>query len=83
LHPQTASCFTPEAELTFELEPVRAQSDAAEGAALTFDLIITNRGSAPARDVLIEAQLINANPQVDAASAASSASLPERAIACR
>jgi hypothetical protein len=54
-------------ELTFELEPVRAQSDAAEGAALTFDLIITNRGSAPARDVLIEAQLINANPQVDAA----------------
>jgi hypothetical protein len=54
-------------ELTFELAPVRAECDAAEGAALTFDLIITNRGSAPARDVLIEAQLINANPQVDAA----------------
>ncbi|MDQ3079727.1 MAG: hypothetical protein M3R03_06990 [Pseudomonadota bacterium] len=54
-------------ELMFELEPVRAETDAAEGAALTFDLIVTNRGSAPARDVLIEAQLINANPQVDAA----------------
>ena len=54
-------------ELMFELEPILAQSDAAEGAALTFDLIVTNRGSAPARDVLIEAQLINANPQVDAA----------------
>jgi len=54
-------------ELTFELEPVRADTDAAEGAALTFDLIVTNRGSAPARDVLIEARLINANPQVNAA----------------
>jgi hypothetical protein len=46
---------------------VGAECDAAEGAALTFDLIVTNRGSAPARDVLIEAKLINANPQVDAA----------------
>ncbi len=54
-------------ELAFQLEPVRADADAAEGAALTFDLIVTNRGSAPARDVLIEARLINANAQVDAA----------------
>ncbi len=54
-------------ELAFELEPIRAEADAAEGAALTFDLIVFNRGSAPARDVLIEAQLINAGPQVDAA----------------
>ena len=54
-------------ELAFELEPIRAEADAAEGAALTFDLIVINRGSAPARDVLIEAQLINAGPQVDAA----------------
>jgi len=54
-------------ELAFELEPIRAEADAAEGAALTFDLIVINRGSAPARDVLIETQLINAGPQVDAA----------------
>ena len=35
-------------------------------AALTADIIVINRGSAPARDVLVEAQLINAGPQVDA-----------------
>jgi hypothetical protein len=32
---------------------------------LTVDIIVTNRGSAPARDVLVEAQLINAGPKVD------------------
>ena len=53
-------------ELAFELVPIRAETDAAEGAALTFDLIVINQGSAPARDVLIEATLINAGPQVDA-----------------
>jgi len=53
-------------ELSFELNPIRAETDTAEGAALTFDLIIFNHGSAPARDVLIEAQLINSSPQVDA-----------------
>ncbi len=52
--------------IEFELIPIRAETDAAEGAALTFDIIVINRGSAPARDVLIEAQLINAGPQVDA-----------------
>jgi len=53
-------------QIEFELVPIRAETDAAEGAALTFDIIVINRGSAPARDVLIEAQLINAGPQVDA-----------------
>jgi len=52
--------------LAFELVPLRAETDTAEGAALTFDLIVINQGSAPARDVLIEATLINAGPQVDA-----------------
>ena len=52
--------------LAFELVPLRAETDAAEGAALIFDLIIVNQGSAPARDVLVEAKLINAGPQVDA-----------------
>ena len=52
-------------QLEFELVPIRAETDAAEGAALTFDLIVINRGSAPARDVLIEAKLINAGPRVN------------------
>ncbi len=52
--------------LAFELVPIRAETDALEGAALIFDLIIVNQGSAPARDVLVEAKLINAGPQVDA-----------------
>jgi len=52
--------------IEFDLVPIRAETDAAEGAALTVDIIVINRGSAPARDVLVEAQLINAGPQVDA-----------------
>ena len=51
---------------SFELVPIRAETDAVEGAALTFDMIVINQGSAPARDVLVEAKLINAGPQVDA-----------------
>ena len=53
-------------KIEFELVPIRVETDAAEGAALTADIIVINRGSAPARDVLVEAQLINAGPQVDA-----------------
>ena len=52
--------------IEFELVPLQAETDAAQGAALTVDIIVTNRGSAPARNVLVEAQLINAGPQVDA-----------------
>lgn len=52
--------------LSFELVPLRAETDAAEGAAVIFDLVVINQGSAPARDVLIEAALINAGPHVDA-----------------
>ncbi len=53
-------------KIEFEVVPLQAEADSAEGAALTFDLIVINRGSAPARDLLIEAQLINAGPQLDA-----------------
>jgi hypothetical protein len=52
--------------IEFELVPLQAETDASEGAALTVDIVVTNRGSAPARDVLVEAQLVNAGPQVDA-----------------
>ena len=52
--------------IEFELVPISAETDNAEGAALTVDIIVINRGSAPARDVLVEAQMINAGPGVDA-----------------
>jgi hypothetical protein len=48
-----------------ELVPLSVATDAAGGAVITFDLIIHNRGSAPARDVLIQARLINAGPKTD------------------
>lgn len=51
--------------LDFELHPIRAETDAARGAALLFDVVVVNNGSAPARDVLVEAQLINAGPGQD------------------
>ena len=53
-------------KIEFELVPIQAETDNGEGAALTVDIILINRGSAPARDVLVEAQLINAGAQVDA-----------------
>jgi len=52
-------------KLAFELRPIRAETDAESGAAVLFDVIVTNSGSAPARDVLVEAQLINAGPRQD------------------
>ena len=52
-------------KLAFELRPIRAETDADSGAALLFDVIVTNNGSAPARDVLVEGQLINAGPRQD------------------
>jgi len=52
-------------KLAFELRPIRAETDAHSGAAVLFDVIVTNSGSAPARDVLVEAQLINAGPRQD------------------
>jgi hypothetical protein len=53
-------------KIEFEVVPIRAETDGAEGAALDVDIIIMNRGSAPARDVLVDALLLNAGPQVDA-----------------
>lgn len=52
-------------KLSFELHPIRAETDAESGAAVLFDVIVTNNGSAPARDVLVEGQLINAGPRQD------------------
>ena len=63
--------------------PLRAETDAAEGAALIFDIIIVNQGSAPARDVLVEAKLINAGPQVDAEVGRFFMQPAGKAIACR
>jgi len=52
-------------KLGFELRPIRAETDNQRGAALLFDVIVINNGSAPARDVLVEAQLVNAGPRQD------------------
>lgn len=46
--------------------PVLVEVDSGQGAALTVDIIVSNRGSAPARDVIVAAQLINATPSVNA-----------------
>lgn len=51
--------------ISFEVKPIRVQTDAKRGAAVLFDVVIINNGSAPARDVLVEAQLINAGPRQD------------------
>jgi hypothetical protein len=53
-------------KIEFEVVPIRAEADGADGAALDVDIIIMNRGSAPARDLLVDALLVNAGPQVDA-----------------
>jgi hypothetical protein len=51
--------------IEFELVPLRVEVDAGQGAAVTVEVVVYNRGSAPARDVLVEAPLINAGPSVD------------------
>ena len=51
--------------LEFELVPQRVEVDEGQGAAVTVEILVINRGSAPARDVLVEAGLINAGPGVD------------------
>lgn len=52
-------------ELVFT--PMSVAVDAAGTAMVVFDLAIHNSGSAPARDVLIEAAMFNAGPRQDAA----------------
>ena len=53
-------------QIEFELVPISAEADARQGAVLTVDIVVINSGGAPARDVLVEAQMINAGPDVDA-----------------
>lgn len=59
-----ASGLKPRIEL--ELLPLGVATDAAGAVALMCDIVVVNRGSAPARDVLVEARLINAGPNTDA-----------------
>ena len=51
--------------LEIEFEPTRAVIDEAR-ASVEFDVIVTNSGNAPARNVLVEACMINAGPEQDA-----------------
>lgn len=47
-----------------ELSPERAMIDD-NGAAIAFDVVLSNAGSAPARDVTVETQLLNSGVQQD------------------
>lgn len=51
--------------LSFELEPIRVDTDGSGAAALLCDVVVRNNGSAPARDVLVETQMFNAGPRQD------------------
>lgn len=51
--------------LELELEPTRAVIDEAQ-ASVQFDVFVTNSGNAPARQVLVEACMVNAGPAQDA-----------------
>lgn len=50
--------------LDIEFEPIRAVIDEGQASVL-FDVVVTNSGSAPARQVLVEACMVNAGPEQD------------------
>lgn len=59
-----STALRPELEFTFT--PLSVAIDEAGTAMVVFDLVVHNQGSAPARDVLVEAGMFNAGPQQDA-----------------
>lgn len=58
-----ATALKPELELIFT--PLSVAVDDAGTAMVVFDLVVHNHGSAPARDVLVEAGMFNAGPNQD------------------
>lgn len=52
-------------DLHFEFQPQQAQIGPDGSAAIQFEMVVTNRGGAPARDLLIEACMVNAGPAQD------------------
>ena len=58
-----STAFRPELEFTFT--PLSVAIDEAGTAMVVFDLVVHNHGSAPARDVLVEAGMFNAGPLQD------------------
>ena len=58
-----STAFRPELEFTFT--PLSVAIDEAGTAMVVFDLVVHNQGSAPARDVLVEAGMFNAGPLQD------------------
>ena len=52
-------------KLMFELKPLKFETDDKRNARLTFELVVVNVGSAPARDIRIEAKMFNAGPEQD------------------
>ena len=51
--------------MMFEFTPLRIDVDAGGNCGLIYDLVIINTGSAPAREVLVEARMFNAGPEQD------------------
>jgi len=52
-------------KLALDLQPLLMESDEKGNVRLTFELTVANVGSAPARDVRLEAKLFNAGPTQD------------------
>ena len=55
-----------EPDLYFAFTPLSVAIDESGTALVVFDLVVHNQGSAPARDVLVEAGMFNAGPEQDA-----------------
>ena len=53
-------------QLAFEFTPLRAEIDDSGAALLSFELVVLNNGGAPARDLTVEAAMINAGSNQDA-----------------
>ena len=51
--------------LTFQFTPLRAEIDGNGAALLSFELVVHNAGGAPARELLVEALMVNAGPRQD------------------
>jgi hypothetical protein len=52
-------------KLAFDLSPMLLETDEAGNVRFTFELLVANLGSAPARDIQVEAKLFNAGPTQD------------------
>jgi hypothetical protein len=52
-------------KLAFDLKPMKFEADGQRNVRLIFELVVANMGSAPARDIRVEARMFNAGPTQD------------------